>query len=145
MSAFLDTLDVEKVATDDVLFQVVNHPFRYQSDVYGGVISVPVGFRTDFESMPRYIPFLYSLLGGIAWEPSVVHDWLYFAGFTTQEMADKVIYEAMGLVGINSVKRWLIYQGLKIGGYKAWAAHRRDGNSWRDFPGSYTPNTSPNL
>lgn len=145
MSRFLNVLAVEKIPTDDTLFKVISHPFCYQSDVYGGIISVPIGFKTDFESMPRYVPFLYSILGGIAFEPSAIHDWLYYAGFTTQDMADDVIYEAMGLVGISVLKRKLIYWGLREGGYKAWAGHRRDGNSWRDFPGSYTPNTGTNL
>jgi hypothetical protein len=126
MSAFLDPLCTTEVT--DVIFEISQHPFRYQSDVAKRLFTVPVGFFTDFESMPRWVPMLYALLGDQAHEPAVVHDWLYYSAVVDRQMADNVLFEAMDLIGIPSYKKHLIWFGLRIGGWAAWNKHRKDGN-----------------
>ena len=59
MSAFLDSLCVTEI--DDSVFEVCGHPFRYQSDIAKQTLIVPVGFYTDFASVPR-IGIIYSML-----------------------------------------------------------------------------------
>lgn len=98
-----------------------------------GLITVPIGFYTDFESMFRWIPSLYALLGDIAHQPSVVHDWLYYSAITTRKMADDVYFEAMELIGIPAYKRYPIWWGLRVGGWRAWHEHRLLGHSAADF------------
>jgi hypothetical protein len=123
MAQFLDVLNVTEVS--DSIFQVVDHPFRYQSDVAARTFTVPVGFKTDFASVPRILPVIYSLLGDTAHEPAVIHDYLYGVGLTPRIIADKVLLEAMGVMKMSWYRRWLIYAGVRAGGWVAWNAYRK--------------------
>lgn len=136
MSAFLDPLTVTEIS--DSVFAVADHPFRYQSDI-AGLITVPVGFYTDFASVPR-LGFIYAMLGDRAHEPAVIHDWLYYADITTREMADNVLYEAMTVFGISDWQRDLIYEGVRAGGWYVWDEHRNRGD-----PKEGKFQTSPNI
>lgn len=89
---------------------------KYQSDI-GGLIEVAKGFITDLGSVPR-IPIIYDLLGDIAIEPYILHDWLYSKGLVTRLMADQVLREALLLVGIPKWKATAIYLAVRIGGAK---------------------------
>lgn len=129
MSEFLDPLTVTEI--DDSTFAVAVRPFRYKSDL-AGLITVPVGFYTDFASVPR-LGLIYSLLGNYAHQPAVIHDWLYYSAITTRTISDKVILEAMNVISIPFWRRGLIYEGLKIGGWWSWNKHRKLGHSEKDF------------
>lgn len=122
MSQFLDPLCITEI--DDSIFQVCDHPFRYQSDLAGKTFTVPVGFKTDFASVPR-IGIIYAALGDTAHEPAVVHDWLYYAGVTTRKEADQILLEAMVVFGVSAWRRWPIYWGVRAGGWYAWDDHRK--------------------
>jgi hypothetical protein len=131
LARFLDVLTTTEIT--DKVFQVADHPFRYQADLLAapGIITVPVGFQTDFASVPRFVPLIYALLGDTAHEPAVVHDWLYYSAITTKEISDKILLEAMGVLGVPAWRRYPIYWGVRLGGFVAWDAHRkaRDGAS----------------
>jgi hypothetical protein len=122
VSAFLDSLCVTEI--DDRIFAVSDHPFRYQSDLIKEVIAVPVGFYTDFASVPR-LGIIYAMLGDRAHESAVVHDFCYYMGMTTRKMADDILLEAMGVEGFPWWQRWPIYTGVRVGGWAAWNAHRK--------------------
>jgi hypothetical protein len=132
---FLDPLTVTEI--DDKIFQVSGHAFRYQSDLVAELITVPVGFYTDFASVPR-IGIIYAMLGDCAHEPAVIHDWLYYSAITTRDMADNVLLEAMKVFGISAWRRWPIYWGVRAGGWYAWNDHRKKGNpkegAFKDTP-----------
>ncbi len=136
MSAFLDPLNVTEIS--DSVFAIVDHAFRYQSDL-AGLLTVPIGFHTDFASVPR-LGIVYAMLGDRAHEPAVVHDWLYYAGLTTREKADNVLMEAMIVLGLSFWQRYPIYWGVRMGGWKSWNDHRRDGH-----PESGKFSTSPDI
>ena len=123
MSAFLDRLIIEEL--DDSTFEL-HEPFRYQSDL-AGLISVPVGFKTDFASVPR-IGMIYALLGDCAHEPAVIHDWLYYADLADRSVADDVLLEAMGVIGLPWWRRYPIWLGVRAGGWIAWNTHRKAGH-----------------
>lgn len=128
MSQFLDSLCITEL--DDVFFQIIDHPFRYQSDI-AGAIEVPIGFKTDFASIP--IVFL-ALLGDCAHEAAVIHDWLYYSSLVKRSVADQVLREAMRIT--RDLPRWkipMIYFGVRVGGWKAWNNHRKAGHSATDF------------
>lgn len=126
MSQFLDPLDSREIS--DKIFEVIDHPFRYQSDEAKMIITVPIGFYTDFASVPREFPLIYSLLGDTAHEPAVIHDFLYYSAITTREMADNVFYEAMTIFGVPDWKRDMLYEGVRAGGWWAWDQHRKSGD-----------------
>ncbi len=125
MSAFLDPLCITEIS--DSVFQICDHVFRYQSDIAGQMFTAPIGFFTDFASVPR-IGVVYAMLGDTAHEPAVIHDWLYYSAIVTRDVADKVFLEAMGVIDLPIWRRWPIYCGVRIGGWYAWNLHRKAGD-----------------
>ncbi len=126
MSKFLDALCVTEI--DDRVFAVADHDFRYQSDLAGRMFTVPVGFYTDFASVPRFMPLAYACLGDTAHEPAVVHDWLYYSAITSRKMADDILLEAMKTWGMPAWRSYPIYWGVRTGGWSAWNKHRELGD-----------------
>jgi hypothetical protein len=126
VSRFLDPLDTVEI--DDSIFAIANHPFRYQSDLAKQIMTVPVGFYTDFASVPRFLPIVYACFGDTAHEPAVIHDWLYYCAITTREMADDILLEAMKVKGMSAWRYEPIYWGVRAGGWAAWNAHRKAGD-----------------
>ncbi|SRR6266446_1640591 len=118
MSRFLDPLDVEEI--DDINFRVINHPFRYESDILGQIqanrtITVPVGFETDFASTWSH---KYAKKSG------VIHDWLYYSAWVPRSVADRILREAMLTDGESAWMAWTYWVGVRIGGWVAWNKHR---------------------
>lgn len=136
MSKFRTTLCVTEI--DDKIFQTIDHPFVYESNLLGELVTVPVGFYTDFASVPR-LGLIYAALGDMAHQPAVVHDWLYYAGTTSRELSDRVLLEAMEVVGIPLWRRWPIYWGVRAGGVHAWNEHRRKGHCPNRFVEDQAP------
>jgi len=126
MSQFLDPLVTVEIS--DSIFAISDHPFRYQSDIAGQIFTVPIGFYTDFASIPRLFPLIYALFGDTVHEPAVIHDWLYYSAVTTREMADNVLYEAMTVCGVVEWRKDMIYEGVRAGGWYAWNQHRAEGH-----------------
>ena len=95
----------------------------YHSDLVGKLV-VPAGYCTDFASVPR-LPVVYWWTGGRAVLPSIIHDHCYDC--RTKEMsrrtADRVFLEAMKARRDpkRAVTRWAMYQGVRLGGWRAWA------------------------
>lgn len=126
MSKFLTPLDVEEIS--DSIFAVANAPFQYQSDLLKKIIVVPVGFYTDFASVPRYLPLVYAALGDTAHEPAVIHDWLYYSALTDRKTSDAILLEAMKVWGMSAWRYYPIYWGVRAGGFVAWNEHRKAGH-----------------
>lgn len=124
MSKFIGHLDVRLVddsaAQGRGLWELLE-PLVYQSDVAGRVFTVPAGFRTDFESVPR-IPVAFMLLGDRFSRAAAVHDALYSGMFpgVTREMADQVLREAIRVTGGNEFEAESVYLGVRAGGAPHW-------------------------
>lgn len=105
-SRFLDRL---LVLLDDP--QANNHtgqwqvmkPLRYES-ASAGLITVPLGFSTDFASVPRESVIAWGLFGGRAMRPAVVHDYLCRQRVFRREKCDDIFLEAMRADGIPDEK-----------------------------------------
>ncbi len=118
MSEFITKLDVELV--DDLSNEGrgswrLASPLTYSSDVSGLTITVPVGFITDFASVPR-APIAFWLTGDTAHEPAVIHDYLYATGLLPRALADSVLLEAMAVEGVPSWRRYAMYYAVRAFG-----------------------------
>src|SRR4029078_9803104 len=74
--------------------------FRYDTDLLAaGAVYVPAGFETDFASMPRP---LWSILPptGLYGKGTVLHDYLYRKSGVPRELADRILLEAMEVLGV---------------------------------------------
>jgi hypothetical protein len=119
MSTFLDVLDVTPYG--DGVTWYLNKPFDYDLGVEGSgnTITIPVGFTTDFASVPKAFWNLLPPWGkyGCA---CVLHDWLYWNQATDRVTADNILREAMEVCKVSVVDINIIYEGVRIGGQHAW-------------------------
>ena len=142
MSSFTTPLEVEFM---DGHSWKVHSPFTYHlgEKEYPDFIEVPVGFITDFASIPRILWVLLPPTGPYG-KAAVIHDWLYQGGKVVSEYpitdkdggaiyirqthymlagrrdADAVLWEAMGVLGVNWLTKFVIYCGVRLGGRFAW-------------------------
>ena len=111
---------------------VVAEPLVYQSVVLGGLLVVQPGFPTDFASVPRGLWNILPPIGRYD-AAAVCHDKLYrdgaFEGRAIDRgTADRVLLEAMEVYEVNRLQRWLIYAGVRAGGWAAWRRYRSPPN-----------------
>lgn len=85
-------------------------PLAYASDM-GGRIEVPVGFSTDFASVPR-LPFTYGIMGNRAHRPAVVHDYITRQRIFERRKCDAIFLEAMLAEGIDDTHARLMYAAV---------------------------------
>ena len=126
MAKFLTELEGSLRSDSDKIW-VVHSPLIYRSDILIvdenlGMITVPVGFETDFASVPR-VPFVYEFFGDRAHREAVIHDYLYRIDSVPQatySQANNVFFEAMKLRGKGFVVRYGMYWGVVLGGWTAY-------------------------
>lgn len=85
----------------------VEQPLIFWSAIMGQ-ITVPVGFVTDFASVPR-LPFAFLLFGDRVHAPAVIHDWLCVTLYPTRKItwrqAAEIFCEAMKADGVPWYQR----------------------------------------
>ncbi len=90
----------------------------------GNTTMVPIGFATDFASIPR--PF-WAILPkwGKYGNAAVIHDFLYFKQDLSRKEADDVLREAMGVLSVVPWQRCAIYHAVRWFGFIAWYANQQ--------------------
>jgi hypothetical protein len=83
-------------------------------------VQVPMGFVTDFASIPR---IFWSLLppDGLYTYPAIIHDYLYWEQSVSRGEADLILRYAMEDFKIDAVTIDAIYTGVRLGGGVAWS------------------------
>lgn len=137
MSSFTTPIRVE--ALDDGYHWKLLEAFVYDIGELGGAdnIVVPAGFVTDMGSVPH---FLWGIIDpwGKASKAFLIHDFLYETRLRSRLVSDAILLEGMEVLGVNWLKRKLIYNGVRIGGWFAW--NKKRGPTKIETPPS-TPNT----
>jgi hypothetical protein len=113
-------LDVE-IQKDGLTGKLLK-PFTVK--VKGKEITVPVGFMTDFASVPRLF-WRLAPPWGLYSRAAVVHDWLYQSGAFDKETTDLIFKALMVRYGVPAWKAQLMYAAVKWFGGKAWDACRK--------------------
>ncbi len=95
--------------------------FSYSTLVGGAKeIHVPVGFETDFASIPRGLWNLFPPTGSYG-KAAVIHDFLYRMWGTSRKDADKIFLEAMEVLGVGYLTRHALYRAVRVFGGSAYA------------------------
>lgn len=88
-------------------------------------VTVPVGFVTDFASIPR---IFWSALppDGTYTYAAIIHDYLYWIQppNVTREQADQIFKRVMEDFDIDTVTTTAIYSAVRAGGWAAWDDNR---------------------
>ena len=93
----------------------------------GDPITIPAGTLTHNASVPRILHAILPPTGRYTY-PAVLHDYLYRTGRVSRSHADKLFLEAMGVARVHLVRRWLMWAGVRVGGWAPWRRYRR--RSW---------------
>jgi hypothetical protein len=86
----------------------------------GDRICVPIGFVTDFASIPRFLWWLFPKWGKYG-NASVIHDYLYSTRLRSRREADAIFYEGMIVLQTPRWQARLIYLAVRWFG---WIAYR---------------------
>ena len=126
MSTFTSILLVSPLADGNTW--VVMREFDFVlGDSGGAPIAVPMGFETDFASIPR--PF-WAILPkwGKYGNAAVVHDWLYWSQSegSTRAQADSALRDGMITLHVSPLQREPIYWAVRLFGWLAWYRNRAD-------------------
>lgn len=92
-------------------------------DASGKEWQVPKGFTTDLASVPRVVPGIVRLLfrGPLQTaHAAILHDWLYNARKVSRREADALFWEALRATGESAVGAWLMWAGVRAGGWWRW-------------------------
>lgn len=99
-------------------------PLKYVTGVEDyGLITVPRGFITDYASVPRGLWNIFPPQGKYS-AGAVVHDYLYRRTLLDRGFCDRVLLEAMELLGVSWLARHTIYRAVRLFG---GAARHREG------------------
>ena len=122
MSRFVTTLKTDQIdrRTFTLLAELV------LADEHERVITVPVGYTTDFASIKvlqnAFLFILFALVSGYGNYAATVHDWLYEHGTLSRKQADAVLYRALRAEGVARWRAWLFWAGVRIGAAKHYTA-----------------------
>jgi hypothetical protein len=101
---------------------VVTRPYAYVHPIHGVevTVEVPLGFVTDFASIPSFFHFIVQPFGRHA-PAAVLHDYLYAIGQKkARRLADRLFLNAMKDAGVPGFRRSLMYRMVRLfggGGY----------------------------
>jgi hypothetical protein len=87
-------------------------------------VRVPVGFVTDFASIPR---LFWSILppDGKYTYPAILHDYLYWTQTTSRDVADSILKFGMEDFSVGTVTSMAIYNAVRAFGGSAWNENAR--------------------
>ena len=124
MSKFTDILTVSPLA--DGKTWVTRKEFGYDigKEGSGNSIDVPIGFMTDFASVPRPLWMLLPRWGKYG-NAAVVHDYCYWEQSRSRKESDMIFREAMKVLEVPAWKKFLMYYAVRFGGGLAWAGNAR--------------------
>lgn len=97
-------------------------PLQFRSQT-GLLVTVPEGFETDYASIPQALWAVLPPVGRYD-RAAVLHDYLYVHNGVERSVADAILNEAMEVAGVSRVQRWIIYSGVRIGGWVPWKRYR---------------------
>lgn len=105
-------------------------PFGHATKAGHGV-TVPAGFVTDFASVPRIFwrvigPPVGAGPGAAYGRAAVLHDYLYAnPGKRTRKFCDELFFEVMVADEVSPARRWLMWAGVRLGGWRPWNRYRK--------------------
>jgi Protein of unknown function (DUF1353) len=122
------------VSEEGPIAQVLVEPLVYVT-VAGETITIPVGFVTDYASIPR---IFWNILppDGDARFPAILHDYLYSLRgwapcFKTRKACDDLFLEAMCHVGVPAVERITIWAAVRLFGWAFSFRKNAEGRNWK--------------
>jgi hypothetical protein len=120
MSTFTDDLVVSPLADGRKWELRCAFDYHVGSEDSPDVIHVPLGFVTDFASVPQ---IFWSILPptGKYGKASVIHDYLYQSKIRSRMQADAIFHEAMLVLKVPKWKAGLMYWAVRCFGWLGYS------------------------
>ena len=124
MSRFTDILVVSPLA--DGRSWVTRKDFGYDigEEGSGKTIDVPIGFKTDFASVPRILWAVIPRWGKYG-NAAVIHDYCYWEEKFSREESDMIFREGMDVLHVPFWQIILIYYAVRWFGWWAWYRNKQ--------------------
>ena len=124
MSRFTEVLVVSPLA--DGRTWVTRREFGYDigEEGSGNSIDVPVGFMTDFASVPRALWMILPRWGKYG-NAAVIHDYCYWKQSGSRKESDRIFHEAMEVLKVGTFTISLMYYAVRLFGCWAWQGNKR--------------------
>lgn len=124
MSKFTEVLIVSPLA--DGRTWVTRKEFGYDigEEGSGNSIDVPIGFMTDFASIPRLLWAILPTWGKYG-NAAVIHDCCDRDQSRSRKESDRIFREAMEVLEVPTFTISLMYYAVKLFGYWAWQGNKR--------------------
>jgi Protein of unknown function (DUF1353) len=87
-------------------------------------LTVPMGFVTDFASVPRLFWSLLPPIGRYGYA-ALFHDFVYWEQTTTRRDADLVFRTTMIELGVSKLVTFVLYESVRLFGSFAWRSNRK--------------------
>ena len=87
------------------------------------MISVNIGFHTDFASIPRLLWDFLPQWGKYG-NAAVIHDYLYWEQPRSRKETDDILLEGMVVLKVGTISRYAIYWAVRLGGCWAWSRNQ---------------------
>jgi hypothetical protein len=104
---------------------IVREALTYTIGISADSITVPVGFVTDFASIPQALQSIIRQNGPYIL-PAVVHDYLYWKQACTRQQADQILLLGMIENEVREVHRTAIHGAVSLAGGFAWTDNARE-------------------
>lgn len=117
MSSFTSPLIVKHLNGKD--WEVMQE-FTYKVSNSTVMITVPVGYITDFASIPRFAWPIIGHPAGKHGKAAVIHDYLYSTKQFSRKRSDRIFCEAMKVLKVSNFKRQTMYYAVRWFGRAAW-------------------------
>ena len=109
----------------DGMHWIVREPLTYTIGISSDSITVPVGFVTDFASIPQALQSIIRANGPYIL-PAVVHDYLYWKQTCTRQQADQILLLGMIENQVREIHRSAIHGAVTVAGGFAWADNAKE-------------------
>lgn len=122
MSAFTENLIVSPLPNGKTWVLRKAFSFYVGEKEDNEIIEVPIGFITDFASVPRVFWWILPKWGKYG-NAAVIHDYLYWIQDKTKYpkvKADKIFLEGMEVLKVGKSKAKLMYNAVKYCGKLVW-------------------------
>lgn len=104
---------------------IVKQPLTYRIGVSQDSVTVPIGFVTDFASIPQALQSIIRQNGRYIL-PAVVHDYLYWKQTCTRDQSDQIFLLAMIENEVGNAHRFAIHNAVRAAGGFAWDDNARE-------------------
>ena len=119
MSRFTEALVVSPLSDGNTWVVLKSFGYDVGEEGSGNTVEVKKGFVTDFASIPRLFWILLPRWGKYG-NAAVIHDWLYWSQDRARAEADRIMFEAMGVLSVPAWQKYLIYGFVRVFGSISW-------------------------